>query len=70
MSGMFCHLNYELRDQKKITVMRNIGLGQILVVLLLCFLLFGDLSSLKKLSIETGKWVRTYLSKNRKGKGN
>jgi hypothetical protein len=28
--------------------MRNISFGQIIIALLLCFLLFGDLSSLKK----------------------
>lgn len=49
--------------------MRNIGFGQILVLLLLCLLLFGDFSSLKKILIDTGKWINGYLSKNRKGKG-
>jgi Sec-independent protein translocase protein TatA len=28
--------------------MRNISIGQILVLIIICFLLFGDLSSIKK----------------------
>ena len=43
MSGMFYLLNYKLG--KKI-VRNNIGFGQILVLLILCFLLFGDFSKL------------------------
>lgn len=49
--------------------MRNIGFGQILVLLLLCFLLFGDLSSLKKKLTEIGKRVNTHLLKNNRKKG-
>jgi hypothetical protein len=54
--------------------MRNIGIGQILVLLLLCFLLFGDFSSLnksfKKILIDSGKLINSYLSKNDRKKGN
>jgi Sec-independent protein translocase protein TatA len=50
--------------------MRNIGFGQILVLLLICFLLFGDLFSLKKKLIEIGKQVNNYLLKNNRKKGN
>lgn len=68
MSGMFYQLNYKLYDKKKI--MRNIGLGQILVLLLLCFLLFGDFSSLKKSFINISKSVNDFLFKNNRRKGN
>lgn len=49
--------------------MRNIGLGQILVLLLLCFLLFGDFSSLKKKIIDMGRQVNHYFIKNHRKKG-
>lgn len=49
--------------------MRNIGFGQILVLILLCFLLFGDFSSLKKKLINVGKQINNYLSKNNRKKG-
>lgn len=50
--------------------MRNVGFGQFLVLLLLCFLLFGDFFSLKTFLIDIGKSISFYLSKNSKGKGN
>lgn len=50
--------------------MRNIGLGQILVLLLLCFFLFGDFSSLKKSFINTSKSINDFLFKNSRKKGN
>jgi Sec-independent protein translocase protein TatA len=49
--------------------MRNIGFGQILVLLLLCFLLFGDFFSLKKKLVEIGKQVNNYILKNNRKKG-
>ena len=49
--------------------MRNTGFGQILVLLLLCFLLFGDLSSLKKKLTDIGKQINNYLSKSHRKKG-
>ena len=49
--------------------MRNVGFGQILVLVLLCFLLFGDLSNLKKKLIEVSKQINNYLSKNDRKKG-
>ena len=49
--------------------MRNVGFGQILVLVLLCFLLFGDFSSLKKKLIDTGKQINNYLSKDNRKKG-
>ena len=53
----------------EIKKMRNIGLGQFLVLLLLCFLLFGDFFSLKKKLIKIGKQLNTYLLKNDRKKG-
>lgn len=50
--------------------MRNIGLGQILVLLLLCFLLFGDFSSIKKSFIDVSKSINDFLFKNNRRKGN
>ncbi len=50
--------------------MRNISFGQFIVLLLLCFLLFGDFSSFKKFLIDSGKSINIYLSKNNRGKGN
>ena len=49
--------------------MRNIGFGQILVLLLLCFLLFGDFFSFKKKLVEIGKQVNNYILKNNRKKG-
>jgi hypothetical protein len=49
--------------------MRNVGFGQILVLILLCFLLFGDFFSLKKKLIDIGKQINNYLSKNNRKKG-
>ena len=49
--------------------MRNISFGQILVLLLLCFLLFGDFSSLKKRFVGISKQVNVYLSENNRKKG-
>lgn len=49
--------------------MRNVGFGQILVLVFLCFLLFGDFSSFKKKLIDVGKQINNYLSKNDRKKG-
>lgn len=49
--------------------MRNIGFGQIIILLLLCFLLFGDFFSLKKKLVALGKTMNSYLSKNNRKKG-
>ena len=49
--------------------MRNVGFGQILVLVLLCFLLFGDFSSFKKKFVDAGKQIKNYLSKNDRKKG-
>lgn len=49
--------------------MRNIGFGQILVLLLLCFFLFGDFISLKKKLIDLSKNVNSYISKKNRKKG-
>ena len=47
--------------------MRNISFGQIIIALLLCFLLFGDLSSLKKyLTVIVEKYKVFNNKKNRK----
>jgi Sec-independent protein translocase protein TatA len=48
---------------------RNISFGQILLLLLLCFLLFGDFYKLKKKLIEIGKQINNYLLKNNRKKG-
>ena len=50
--------------------MRHIGFGQFLVLLLLCFLLFGDFSSFKTFIVDTGKSINLYFSRNNRGKGN
>lgn len=51
--------------------MRNIGFGQILVLLLLCFLLFGDFARLRKILIEMGKKIKTVIiEQNNRKKGN
>lgn len=49
--------------------MRNIGLSQIVLLLLLCFLLFGDFFKLKKKLIDIAKQINSYLSKNSRKKG-
>ena len=47
--------------------MRNISFGQILVLLLICFLLFGDFVSVKKKFIGfVKKSLNIFLKKNRK----
>lgn len=47
--------------------MRNISFGQILVLLLICFLLFGDFVSVKKKFISfVKKSLNFFLKKNRK----
>jgi Sec-independent protein translocase protein TatA len=47
--------------------MRNISFGQILVLLLICFLLFGDFVSVKKKLIGfVKKSVGFFFKKNRK----
>lgn len=48
--------------------MRNISLGQILILLLLCFLLFGDFVMFKKKLINLIKKLLSFFfkSKNRK----
>ena len=47
--------------------MRNISVGQILVLLFLCFLLFGDFVSIKKKLTEfIKKSLNFFLKKNRK----
>lgn len=48
--------------------MRNIGFGQFLVLLLLCFLLFGDFFRLKKKLIGLGKTTVNFLSKHSRRK--
>jgi hypothetical protein len=69
MSGMFYLLNYKpfifLKNK-----MRNIGFGQFLVLLLLCFLLFGDFAGLKKKLIDFTKLTISFFSKNSRKKGN
>lgn len=51
----------------------NIGFGQILVLLLLGFLLFGDFfklhSVLKKFFINVNKTIKVFLSENNRRKG-
>ena len=49
--------------------MRHIGFGQVLVLLLLCFLLFGDFNKLKTKLVESGSAVFSFLSKNSRKKG-
>ena len=47
--------------------MRNVSFGQIIVLLLICFLLFGDYFSFKKKLINLVKDVKdSLLTKNRK----
>ena len=47
--------------------MRNVGFGQFLVLLLLCFLLFGDLNRLKKKLVEISKmFEKRFVDKYRK----
>ena len=50
--------------------MRNISFGQILILLILCFLLFGDFVSFKKkFVVFVKKFVKVFSKENRK-KGN
>ena len=49
--------------------MRNIGFGQFVVLLLLCFLLFGDLNKIKTKVAELSSAVFSFLSKNSRKKG-
>nr|QYJ09262.1 Sec-independent protein translocase component tatA/E [Pleurosigma sp. mgcode 4] len=47
--------------------MRNISFGQILILLFLCFLLFGDFISLKKkLLVVIKKFIKLISKENRK----
>lgn len=47
--------------------MRNISFGQILVLAIICFLLFGDFFNFKKKLITLKKQLRdTFSTKNRK----
>lgn len=51
--------------------MRNIGFGQLLVLLLLCFILFGDFIRLRKVLTELGKKAKTvFAQQNNRKKGN
>jgi hypothetical protein len=49
--------------------MRNVGFGQFLVLLLLCFLLFGDFVRVKKKLIELSSIIMTFLSNKSRKKG-
>lgn len=49
--------------------MRNVGLGQLLVLLLLCFLLFGDFTRIKEKFLELNNSVKNRLSRNSRKKG-
>ena len=49
--------------------MRNISIGQILVLIALCFLLFGDFNSLKKKGKTILKQINNYLTTKNKKKG-
>ena len=68
MSGMFYLLNYKPKKNRE-NKMRQIGFGQLLVLLVLCFLLFGDLNKLKTKLVESGSTVFSLLSKNFRKKG-
>ena len=51
MSSMFYQLNYRPNQNNiKKFFMRNISIGQIIVLLIICFLLFGDFQLLKRKS--------------------
>ena len=51
----------------------NIGFGQILILVLLCFLFFGDFSklylALKKFFKNANKEIKAFLSENSRRKG-
>ena len=49
--------------------MRNLGLGQVIILLLLCFLLFGDFSGMKKKIVSIAKQTSACLSENNRKKG-
>lgn len=49
--------------------MRNISIGQILVLILICFLLFGDFHTIKQKGKTTIKQINTYLTTKNKKKG-
>ena len=49
--------------------MRNISLGQILVLLFLCFLLFGDFVGFKKKLLVIVKKCGKFISKKNRKKG-
>jgi Sec-independent protein translocase protein TatA len=49
--------------------MRHIGFGQLLVLLLLCFLLFGDFNKVKTKLLESSSAVFSFFSKNFRKKG-
>ena len=49
--------------------MRNISFGQILILLFLCFLLFGDFVGLKKKFLANIKKFSKFISKENRKKG-
>ena len=49
--------------------MRQIGFGQVVVLLLLCFLLFGDFNKLKIKLLESSSVIFSFLSKSSRKKG-
>ena len=49
--------------------MRNVSFGQILILLLICFLLFGDFNSLKKKLVNTFKKGFNLFEKTNRKKG-
>ena len=49
--------------------MRNISFGQILILLLVCFLLFGDFASLKKKLVTIFKKGFNAIEKTNRKKG-
>lgn len=49
--------------------MRNVSIGQILVLILICFLLFGDFHSIKKKGKTIIKQINNYLNKKNRKKG-
>jgi hypothetical protein len=49
--------------------MRNVGFGQLVVLLLLCFLLFGDFTRIKEKVLEVSHTFINRLSQNSRKKG-
>ena len=49
--------------------MRNISFGQILILLILCFLLFGDFVNLKKKLVVIVKKCISFIEKKNRKKG-